>query len=354
MFRTYKMKTINKKVMMVGSAEQSKGGVASAIKIIKKMPCWKEFSCYWLGTQIQSNKITKFYYALKAYCIALFKIWQFDIIHFHTVPDKICLIIQMPVFLLALLGRKKIIMHIHMGNQLADHTHNSLFIWCLKHSNLIILLAHIWEQKFKEWYPQISTPITTLYNAYEPVEAIDYAQRDNTILFAAHLNENKGYSILLKAFKRVYDEFPEWKLVILGDGEVENAQRLAKELAIGDRTIFTGYILGNEKTRYFQCASIFCFCSYQEGFPMVILEAWGYGIPVITTPVGGLPDVIEENKNACTFDFGDDIMLYHKLKGLISDFQLRERMSMYSIEYVNKFFSMNKINADLNTIYSSL
>ena len=49
----------NNKVMMVGSAEKSNGGVASAIKVIKKMSCWKEFSCYWLGTQIQGKYLLK-------------------------------------------------------------------------------------------------------------------------------------------------------------------------------------------------------------------------------------------------------------------------------------------------------
>lgn len=83
--------------------------------------------CGWLGTQIQSGYGVKLWYALKAYCKAFFTIWTYDIVHFHTVPDKICLIIQMPVLLLALLGRKRIVMHIHMGNQLEEHTHNNLY-----------------------------------------------------------------------------------------------------------------------------------------------------------------------------------------------------------------------------------
>ena len=341
-----------RKVMMVGSAEKSNGGVASAIKVIKKMSCWKEFSCFWLGTQIQGKYLLKLKYCISAYIKSIFKIWRYDIIHFHTVPDKICLIIQLPIYLLALLGKKKIIMHIHMGNQLAEHTNNSLFIWCLKHSNLIILLAKIWEYKFKEWYPNISTPVTTLYNAYEPVEAIPYKYRVKTILLAANLNENKGYSILLKAFKRIHNNFPNWKVIILGDGEIEKAKKMAQKLDIQDKVIFTGYLKGKEKIKYFQKASIYCMSSFQEGFPMVVLEAWGYGIPLVTTPVGGLPDVIEENKNACVFNFGDDIMLAQKLQSLISDPLLRETMSIYSIKYVNEYFSIAKINEQLRNIYT--
>ena len=91
--------------------------------------------------------------------------------------------------------------------------------------------------------------------------------------------------------------------------------------------------------------------SYQEGFPMVVLEAWGYGIPLVTTPVGGLPDVLEENKNACVFNFGDDNMLAQKLKNLINSPLQRETMSIYSIKYVNEHFSITKINEQLRNIY---
>ena len=117
------------KVLMVGSDERSAGGVASVLRLMKTMPFWEKYRCGWLGTQIKSGYGVKLWYALKAYCKAFFTIWTYDIVHFHTVPDKICLIIQMPVLLLAMLGRKRIVMHIHMGNQLEDHTHNKLFIW---------------------------------------------------------------------------------------------------------------------------------------------------------------------------------------------------------------------------------
>ena len=141
------------KVLMVGSAEQSGGGVASVLRLMKTMPFWEKYHCGWLGTQIQRGYGVKLWYAVKAYFKALFTIWQYDIVHFHTVPDKICLIIQMPVLLLALLGRKKIIMHIHMGNQLEDHTHNRLFIWCLNRADCVVLLAKKWQKCFAEWLP---------------------------------------------------------------------------------------------------------------------------------------------------------------------------------------------------------
>ena len=90
-----------KKVLIVGSAEQSGGGVATVIRLMKKMPFWKKYRCYWLGTQIQRNYAWKLWYAVKGNVSGVVRMPRYDIVHFHTVPDKICLIIQMPVLLLA-------------------------------------------------------------------------------------------------------------------------------------------------------------------------------------------------------------------------------------------------------------
>ena len=59
------------KVLMVGSARESGGGVASVIRLMEQMPVWKKYGCHWLGTQIQRNYLWKIYYALKAYLWAV-------------------------------------------------------------------------------------------------------------------------------------------------------------------------------------------------------------------------------------------------------------------------------------------
>ena len=87
---------------------------------------------------------------------------------------------------------------------------------------------------------------------------------------------------------------------------------------------------------------------------MVVLEAWGYGIPVITTPAGGLPDVIEEKKNAVTFSFGNHQELAAKLEHLINAPAERNFMSSYSKEFAYKNFSIDTISNKLNHLYQTL
>lgn len=344
----------NRRVLVIGSAENSSGGISSVIKTMKTMEVWNDYHCWWLGTQIQSNYYTKFWYALKAAFMAIFLVPQYDIIHFHTVPDRLGLLIQLPELLLAKLWKKKVIMHIHMGNQLEQHTRNGLFKWCLKRADKIVLLADRWKKMFTEWYPDIKIDTTVAYNAVRSYEAIPYNKRNKYILFAGYLDDNKACNLLLKAFDKIRDKHNEWSLEILGNGDVSRFKQMAKDMDLTDVALFEGYVEGERKQSFFQHASIHCLCSYNEGFPMVVLEAWEYGIPVISTPVGGLPDVIEEGKNIITFDFGDIEQLATKLDILIDDYELRERMSAYSQDFVKEHFSIQAVNNTWREIYKTL
>ncbi len=343
-----------KRVLVVGSAEQSAGGVSSAIKLMKKMHAWDEYQCHWLGTQIQRNYLWKVWYAIKANIIALFLIWKYDIVHFHTVPDKICLVIQMPIFVLALLGRKKIIMHIHMGNQLRNHTDNGLFKWCLNRADLVVLLAKKWQRLFADSYADVKTPTTVIYNACEIVPEVPYEYKDKRIMMAAFFNDNKAPDLLLKAWLSIKDKYPDWHVDMLGNGEVDRFKKMADDMGLADSVNFTGYVTGKEREEYYRKASIYCMCSYEEGFPMVVLEAWAYGISVVTTPVGGLPDVLDEGRNALVFDFGDWQGLAKQLSILIDNENMRRDMARYSREFVMSRFSLDAINDDVRAVYSSL
>ena len=343
-----------KRVLVVGSAEQSAGGVASVIRLMKKMPVWEEYGCYWLGTQIQRNYLWKLWYAVKANFLALFIIWRYDIVHFHAVPDRISLIIQMPIFLLALIGRKRIIMHIHMGNQLKNHTKNGMFKWCLRRADLVILLAKKWQKLFQELYADIQTPTTILYNACEMVPEVPLEEKEKIIIMAALFTDNKAPDLLLKAWQKIGMDYPDWKLYMLGNGEVERYQKMTEEMGLSDSVTFTGYIVGKEKEEFFRKASILCMCSYEEGFPMVVLESWAYGISVVTTPVGGLPDVLEDGKNALVFNFGDWQQLADKLSFIIEHEEERKAMANYSRQFVYRHFSMDKVNQNTSAIYQRM
>lgn len=361
--------------MVVGSAEQSGGGVASVIRLMREMPLWDKYNCYWLGTQIQADKWTKLRYALWAYVKVLFVIWRYDIIHFHTVPDQ-SMTVQLPVLLLALLGRKKVLFHIHCGNQLGMDmcTNNRIAHWCMSKADDIVLLGHSFEGLLDTYWPEAKGERHVIYNAMahhsvseerkvnseklivnNEIKTFGACDKLPCILFAGTFNYNKSAEVLVKAFAAVHNEFSEWRLQLLGSGPNESAIRqMVRELGIEDCVDMPGYVYGAETERYFQQASIYVMCSRYEGFPMVVLEAWANNVCVITTPVGALPDFIEEGKNCLTLPIGNQDTLAKQLTCLMGDDKLRNNMAEYGKAFVSENFSTEKINDDWDKLYQSL
>ena len=95
-------------------------------------------------------------------------------------------------------------------------------------------------------------------------------------------------------------------------------------------------------------------CSYLEGFPMAVLEAWAHSTAVVTTPVGGLPDVIEDGKNCLTFPFGDYKVLAYQLEKLIGNDNLRKNVSECGYRTAQEHFSLEKVNSALVNIYNKV
>lgn len=177
---------------------------------------------------------------------------------------------------------------------------------------------------------------------------------ENIILYAGTVNKRKGYADLIRAFAKIAEAFPDWRVVFAGNGEIELGKSLAKELGIENQIEFAGWVSGEDKDALFRNTSVFCLPSYAEGFPMAVLDAWAYGLPVITTPVGGIPDVAIDGENMLLFTPGDIDKLASNLRRLISDTDLRAKISAASSEFANGKFNITTINNKLGEIYKSL
>jgi glycosyltransferase involved in cell wall biosynthesis len=166
--------------------------------------------------------------------------------------------------------------------------------------------------------------------------------------------QRKGYADLIQAFALIRKQAAGWKLVFAGDGEVEEGKKTACDLGISDRVTFAGWVSGEDKEVLFATAAIFCQPSYTEGFPMAILEAFTYGIPVIATPVGGIPDILYDGVNALLCAPGDVQALAHCLQQLITQPDLRERFGKESLHLAETVFSRQVIEKQLCTLYEEL
>lgn len=339
------------RVLILATSRKTRGGITSVLKEHERSRYWKDFRCRWLETHRDGNILIKMGYFLKSFVTYLFILPSYDLVHIHTSEPpsalrKVCFALY------AKLWRRKIIVHSHSFS--TQTTINSrfrpLYKILIRCADKVVVLSQSIKAEFCQ---SIVSPekTTVIYNPcvreYYPQT---YTPR-NTILFAGVINDRKGYKDLIRAFSLIADKHPDWQIVMAGSGEIETARQLAQELGIADRIVFPGWIAGEAKDRCFQEASIFCLPSYAEGFPMAVLDAWSYNLPVVTTPVGGLPDVLVDGENALVFTPGDCRKMAEELELLIENPALRQQIARESHHLADTKFNIDTISDEIERLY---
>lgn len=148
------------------------------------------------------------------------------------------------------------------------------------------------------------------------------------ILFLARFEASKGIFELLDAFKRVRDANEDISLILAGDGvEATSARAWCNHNGMQDQVRFTGYISGTAKAQLLIDSDIFVLPTFHnEGCPNALLEAMGAGLPVVATPVGGIPEVVADGVNGILVQPRDPAALAGALQRLIHDPALRAEM----------------------------
>ena len=151
-----------KKVLIVGDSRKMKGGVSTVIKSMEANPIWDKYKCYWLQCQINKGMAWKVLYLAMGLLNSLFRVPMYDIVHFHTTPGPGMKVV-LPIILYTLLWRKKIVLHLHMGNQMRDYKDSKIFNWVMAHSDKVIVLGKTWQQFLVEEM-KVKTSVEYLYN----------------------------------------------------------------------------------------------------------------------------------------------------------------------------------------------
>ena len=341
------------KVLVIATSCKTRGGITSVVKAHQLGAQWKEYNCKWIETHIDTGVIMALWYLFCGYLKFLCLLPFAKVIHIHlSEPSsaKRKLLFFVPAYLFG----KKTIAHFHSFSP--DTTINGGSRWIYKYifsrATKVIVLSNSWKEAVNKAFNLKN--IEVVYNPCSSVVSNKNYQKQNHILYAGTINARKGYSDMIRAFAKIADNHKEWKIVFAGNGEIENGKRLAEELGIQEQCIFLGWVNGEQKDKAFKEASIFCLPSYAEGFPMAVLDAWAYSLPVITTPVGGIPDVAKNEENMLVFDSGNTNKLAEYMHRLITDKELNDKITKASIDFAKKRFSIEEINKQIGNIYNEL
>jgi glycosyltransferase involved in cell wall biosynthesis len=168
-------------------------------------------------------------------------------------------------------------------------------------------------------------------------------QTDGTVhgLFVGQLGRRKGVFVLLKSLAALKAEGVPFDLKLVGTGEfvgdLREVEQASEELGLSDLASFAGLQAEDELYNSYRESDILLLPSFQEGMPAVIHEAGAFGLPVITTPVGAMPDVIEDGVSGVFVEPGDAEGLAQAIKRLVGDAQERERLGKSLSSKVSDF-----------------
>lgn len=155
------------------------------------------------------------------------------------------------------------------------------------------------------------------------------------ILFVGRMDREKKVEVLIRAMKLIVRAVPETNLVLVGKGEErENWEKLAAELGLSERVIFTGFVPDEELAAIHTIADCFAIACPVELQSIATMQAMAMGLPVVAVNVMALPELVHHGENGFLFDDDDYRAAAKHLIKLLTDDELRKKMAQKSLEII--------------------
>lgn len=271
------------------------------------------------------------FHMIKALAVLLKSVW-FDgcnLVHLHITNRASTFRKGMVFYVASWLGVRTIV-HLHAGRY--PEFFSGLHPWVqvmvrhiFQRATCVIVLGETWKDYVAETLGVDPARVEVLYNAV-PAPAKPSRgspDKDVRIVFLGYLDANKGVSELVGALASDALKALPWKAVLAGAGDVATFRQMAETLNISDRVDFPGWMGTEEKKALLQEADVLVLPSYREGLPMVVLEGMAYGLAVVATPVGAVPEVIDDGRTGLLTPVGDVAALSAALARVVGDGDLR-------------------------------
>ena len=203
--------------------------------------------------------------------------------------------------------------------------------------------------------------IRVIYNSIDNLDFSDNLNKEEAqdkigikgdiLLSAGRLVPWKGFEGLIKIMPDLLNENIRFKLVIVGSGpEKEKLENLISELNLKNYVFLVGQIEHSEMLYYFKAADLFILNTNYEGLPHILLEAMQYNLPIITTPIGGNPEIIKNNDNGLFVEYNNKSELKKAIWNLWQDKESQKKFTENSRKVLEKFSFEEMINKTMESL----
>lgn len=349
----------SRRVLMVGEhfREGAKGGMAAVIQYYDRYMEGLRYVASWRpgGAGLRA------WYALRGYCSILLRLLGdrgIRIVHIHTAADASFWRNALYLRLSRALGRRTIL-HVHASrfkDFYEESSRKGAIVRRLSMADRLIVLSESW----REWFRGIGVKgenILVLHNITDypqlPKEPREEG-RPLRLLFLGAIGQRKGVFDILRGLAAHKAELEgRMELSIGGNSHEEELLRAINDGGLGGMVSFEGWVSGEKKQRLLSWADVFILPSHNEGLPISILEAMSYGCPIISTAVGGIPEVVADGLNGTIVCPGDEEDITRAIRKYIDNPQLIYSESKESMKRVEEYLP-EFVMRQLKGIYDSL
>jgi glycosyltransferase involved in cell wall biosynthesis len=252
-----------------------------------------------------------------------------------------------------------VIFHLHGSETAAFYaglpqTLKRLFSAQLEAVDRVFVLSESWREFVLAVAPAARVEVMPNYVDMPEESAIRQAHEGVRIVFLGLLGQRKGVYDLVEAFASVAGGLPDVKLLIGGNGEEDQVRAAVRSAGMESRIDVLGWVTGDTKTSLLAHGDVFVLPSYNEGLPVSLLEAMSWGLPVISTTVGGIPQLVRNEVDGLLIEAGDRGALAQSLARLGGDADLRRRMGDVARARVSGTFSKENVLPRMEAVYAEL
>ena len=257
-----------------------------------------------------------------------------------------------PFALMCKLAGHKLILHQHNKGMAAD-VDRPIFRWLLKKvysgAKVILLSWHL--------FPDIEkivsqSQVTICPNGIPDAPMVKSSHQSRPrFLFLSNLMESKGVITVLDACRQLKHRGYIFECRFVGGETIEiDNSRFNKEKSsrgLDGEVVYAGRKYGDDKHREFSEADIFVFPTSDDCFPLVLLEAMQHSLPVISTEIGGIPDMVEDGANGLIVPVNDAARLADAMARLLDSPQERERFGRNGKEKLNSKYTLRRFEENI-------
>lgn len=285
-----------------------------------------------------------------------------DFVHLNVPFSKLAIVRDLVLSIIAYICKKPIIVHIRGGKYLTEPCNNFLlrhFIrLILKTAKKIIVLGYKEKQKISQDFFIPKDKIIILPNAVKVASytTLKEKRRDGRLylLFLGRLDKDKGFPELEDALFSLKEKGVDFLLSVCGEGPYKDIFLKKIKGRVDDQVVFHGIVEGNDKISILKNTHIFLLPSYFEGLPNALLEAMGNFCVPIVTPVGSIPEVINDGQNGIIVPVHNSVKIADAIINLNQNREFLKILSINAHSTVQQKFNIDNYFNKLNSIYTDI